>query len=187
MSDDIDKQGTRKPRERSSGIPSGIQIQVVSGLVTAVVRGGCKVRVDGKIVDCIVRSGDRFQNRYDLCAGDEVRLTCPSSGPCTLQSVLPRRSALSRVGPGRRDSEHAMAANVDIAVLVVTIVQPPLRIGLVDRFLIACKRGRVAAAICVNKADLLSAGGRYPEIADLEAYEGIGVPVVLCSAVTGQG
>ena len=33
MSDDIDKQGTRKPRERSSGIPSGIQIQVVSGLV----------------------------------------------------------------------------------------------------------------------------------------------------------
>jgi ribosome biogenesis GTPase len=183
VNDDLDKQGTCEPGQRSSGLPN----RVLTGLVTAVVRGGYKVRVGGRSVDCIARNGDRFQNNLNLCAGDEVQLTYTPSGPCILKSVLPRRSTLSRVDPSRRDCEHVIAANIDIAVLVVSIVQPPLRVRLVDRFLIACNRGGVAAAICVNKADLLGAEGSCAELADLKAYEDLGVRVIRCSAVTGQG
>jgi ribosome biogenesis GTPase len=80
--------------------------------------------------------------------------------------------------------EKVLAANVDVVVNVVSVASPPLRPGLIDRYLVAIQRGGAEALICVNKIDLLQ---DRRELNALDAYRAIGVPVILCSAATGAG
>ena len=70
---------------------------------------------------------------------------------------------------------------------VVSVKAPPLRPRLIDRFLIAIQRGGADAAICVNKIDLLAAGDRASELASLDPYRALGVPVIACSIKTDEG
>ena len=70
---------------------------------------------------------------------------------------------------------------------VVSVKAPPLRPRLIDRFLIAIQRGGAEAAICVNKIDLLDADDRARELASLDPYRALGVPVVACSIKTAEG
>ena len=158
-----------------------------TGLVTMVVRGGCKVRVDGQVVDCIARNASRSAGEPELAVGDEVTLMHPSGGLYLLESVLPRRTSLSKADPRRPDLEQVIAANIDLAVLVVTITEPSLRISLVDRFLVASRISGITPLICVNKIDLLRNEENSPELSCLLAYNEMGVEVVVCSVVTGRG
>jgi ribosome biogenesis GTPase / thiamine phosphate phosphatase len=49
-----------------------------------------------------------------------------------------------------------IAANVDLVVNVVSLKSPPLRPGLIDRYLIATAASGAAPLVCVNKIDLLA-------------------------------
>jgi ribosome biogenesis GTPase len=55
---------------------------------------------------------------------------------------------------------------------------------LIDRYLIAIENSRAAPLICVNKSDLLDQSGPPLEV---EIYRALSIPVLLCSAATGQG
>ncbi|HUJ13914.1 MAG TPA: ribosome small subunit-dependent GTPase A, partial [Thermoanaerobaculia bacterium] len=81
--------------------------------------------------------------------------------------------------------ERLIAANIDIAVNVVSVKAPPLRPRLIDRFLIAIQRGGAQPAVCVNKIDL--ADDRDAALQPLRVYEELGVPLVACSTKTGEG
>jgi ribosome biogenesis GTPase len=98
--------------------------------------------------------------------------------------ILPRRTALSRPDPGNPHHQRVLAANVDIVVNVVSLKDPPLRPGLIDRFLIAIEQSGADPLLCVNKCDLLES---EEDLAPLIPYQETGVPVVLCSATTGEG
>lgn len=182
---------TRKQSNRNGAKPHDkprlTQNQTAIGIVTMLVRGGCKVRVNGKIVDCIARDTGRPPGEPGLTVGDEVRLVRSGAGPYLLESILPRRTCLSKTDPRRPESEQPIATNIDLAILVVTIQEPPLKIRLVDRFLIAAKIGGVCPVICVNKIDLLRDEKSSPELASILAYRNLGVRVLICSAVTGRG
>jgi ribosome biogenesis GTPase len=71
-----------------------------------------------------------------------------------------------------------IAANIDLLVIVATLVDPPFRPGLVDRYLIAAAREGIQPLLCLNKWDL---GG------DLSAAETFAIPKLRCSAITGEG
>lgn len=160
---------------------------VATGLVTMVVRGGCKVRSGGQTLDCVVRNAGKPDGRQSLAVGDEVEFLQTSGGACVLKSVLPRRNALTKTDPEHPGSERAIASNIDLAVLVVSMAEPPLKIRLVDRFLVAARTGGVEPVLCVNKIDLLSDDDSSPELAAIRAYEDLGVPIILCSTVTERG
>jgi len=83
--------------------------------------------------------------------------------------------------------QRLIAANIDVVIHVVSVKAPPLRPRLIDRFLIAIQRGGAQAGICVNKIDLLEAGERARELAVLDPYRSLGVPVIACSIRTGEG
>src|SRR5205085_1244883 len=61
---------------------------------------------------------------------------------------------------------------------------PPLRTGLIDRYLIAAQNGAMEPIVVINKIDLLQEDS---ELEQLRAYEGTGVPVVLCSIKQRRG
>jgi ribosome biogenesis GTPase len=101
-----------------------------------------------------------------------------------VKRILPRRTFLSRPDPANPRLEKVVAANIDLVVVVVSIADPPLRPGLIDRYLIAIERGGAGAAICVNK---IETGDRASVEQVLQPYRSLPAPIVICSAHTGEG
>lgn len=141
------------------------------GLVTGIGPGVCRVYADGATLRCRTLPG--------LAVGDRVRFALGA-----VREILLRRTTLSRPDPHNPKVERVIAVNVDVVVNVVSVSSPPLRAGLIDRYLVAIQRGGAEPLICVNKIDLLQ---DRRELEALDVYRAIGVPVVLCSAATGAG
>ena len=121
---------------------------------------------------------------FQLAVGDEVAFTI-TEGPPRIEALLPRRSWICRPDPGNTHRDLTLAANVDVAVITVAVAEPPLRPGLIDRFLLALGSGGTKPAICVNKVDLV---GDTTEVDRVMApYAELQVPVFACSAAVGSG
>jgi ribosome biogenesis GTPase len=119
-----------------------------------------------------------------LVIGDRVLLSDRNE----VVGLLPRHSYLARLrGDSSRSSphafsEHVIAANVDTAVIVVSVKSPAFQSRLVDRYLILCQYGNVEPLICLNKCDLSS---ERPDV--LNWYKKIGIKVIETSADGGFG
>ncbi len=118
--------------------------------------------------------------------GDEVEVQYEDDEHTAgiITEVLPRRNYVVRQSPRKKHDLHLLAANVDQAVLVTTIIQPKIKLGFIDRFLLMTEPHNIPVVIVVNKEDLFGeeewemfGGLKY-------MYEDIGHRVVSCSAVT---
>jgi len=143
------------------------------GLVVETGLGYCDVLCARERVRC--------RTAADVATGDQVRFSAERR---RVEEVLPRRTVLSRSDPHNRRVERVIAANIDVVVNVVSLKDPPLRPGLIDRYLIAIGKSGAEALVCVNKIDLFE---NADEFAPLLPYEELGIPVIRCSATTGQG
>ena len=146
---------------------------VSRGLVAETGPGFCDVLSAGERVRC--------RTAGDVAIGDQVLF---SPDRRRIENVLPRRTSLSRADPHNPRLERVIAANVDIVVNVVSLKNPPLRPGLIDRYLIAIGKSGAEAVVCVNKIDLLAS---QEDLDPLRPYQDIGTHVILCSASTGVG
>lgn len=152
------------------------------GTVTAVHQG----RIEVDFAPARVAPRLLLDPAFRLVVGDEVAFEA-TDGPPRVVAILPRRTVLARPDPGNPHRELLLAANVDLAGIVVAVVDPPLRPGLIDRFLLALQRGGVAPVVCANKVDRLDEAGRGELAALTAVYAALGVPVVACSARLGIG
>jgi len=85
--------------------------------------------------------------------GDWVILEArPTEGSATIETVLPRRSKLSRKAAGR-DSEQVLAANVDIAFLV-SALDSDFSPRCIERYLAVALGGGVRPVVVLTKADV---------------------------------
>jgi ribosome biogenesis GTPase len=140
-------------------------------LVIGVGPGVCNVRTPTETRICRTKKG--------VVVGDRVTVD-----QHRVLSVLPRRTVLARTDPHNPRNERAIAANVDVVVIVASVQSPPLRTGLIDRYLIAVQNGAMEPVIVVNKIDLLKDDR---ELDELQAYRDIEAPLVLCSVKDGRG
>lgn len=150
-----------------------------AAVVINVASARCRVFRDGREFDCIVPPEIAARQKSALAVGDRVLLD--DTSPPRLREILPRRTLLSRPDPANPHRERLIAANIDVVVNVVSMKSPPLRPRLIDRFLIAIQRGGAQPMIVVNKADLGA------DLTPLRVYEELGVPLIACSAKTGEG
>ena len=157
-----------------------------SAIVISVSSGRCRVVFEGRDIDCLVPPEIAVRQKSVLAVGDRVRIE-NLEGVWTLTEVLPRKSVLARPDPLHAHRQRLIAANIDIVIHVVSVKAPPLRPRLIDRYLIAIERGGARAVICVNKIDLLDDQERATELAKLDTYRGLGVPVIACSTKSGEG
>lgn len=174
--------------EPPEGEPSGARLpgRVVSvrGLVAEVDDGS-------RLWPCTVRRVLRtrqIDERRPVVVGDRVEITVVEqrgrerSG--VIEAVLPRRGCLTRTY-GQRT--HTVAANVDQAVIVASLDEPPPKPHLIDRCIVAAHAGQITPVICLNKCDLDPPGADGRAGALLEVYEPLGYRCVVCSATAGQG
>ena len=156
------------------------------GTVIAVSAGACVVQAGGDSLDAVLPADLTRRQQSGLAVGDEVLLEPLGEGH-RMTAVLPRRSLLTRADPHDSRRSRAIAANVDIVVVVVAAKAPPLHPRLIDRYLVAVERSGARAVLVVNKVDLLDDGERRDVLARLRPYRGLDVPVIDCSAAGGGG
>ncbi|MCD8386336.1 MAG: ribosome small subunit-dependent GTPase A [Bacteroidales bacterium] len=146
----------------------------------------------GELVPCKVKGNFRIKGirtTNPVAVGDNVTIGAPGpDGVAYITKIAPRRNYIIRRASNLSKEAHIIAANLDQALLVVTLVHPTTSTTFVDRFLATAEAYSVPPIIAINKIDLLDdeEGQEYLE-AFAYLYRSIGYPVVLISARTGVG
>ena len=156
------------------------------GTVVAVSAGACVVQAGADLLRAVLPADLTRRQQSGIAVGDEVLLEPRGQGH-RVAAVLPRRSLLTRADPHDVRRSRAIAANVDVVVVVVAAKAPPLHPRLIDRYLVAVERSGARAVLAVNKADLLDASEQSAVLTQLRPYHALGLPVVTCSAASGEG
>lgn len=104
-----------------------------------------------------------------------------------ITEILPRTNYIVRQSPRKKHDLHLIAANVDQAILVTTIIQPSLKMGFIDRFLLMTEPHNIPVIIVINKSDLFQQE-EWEIYGGLKImYEDIGYRVTACSSYSGEG
>lgn len=129
---------------------------------------------------------DSDLNGYRLAVGD-IASTAEFEGRHRVVGLEPRRTKLARPDVGNENLERVIVANVDVVVIVVSVVTPPLHPRLIDRYLVAIQIGGAEPMIVVNKTDLMPEDELALELEKVAPYASLDVPILAVSNETGQG
>lgn len=100
-----------------------------------------------------------------------------------IADILPRKNYIIRQSVKKTGQKHILAANLDQAILVVTLVYPRTSAGFIDRFLVIAESFSVPQVLIFNKTDILNEE-QLLELKELVAlYESIGVKCLSISAI----
>ncbi len=122
-----------------------------------------------------------------VAVGDRVEVEPEQAGQGMIKNILPRRNYVVRQSPRRKHDLHLLAANIDQAVLIVTVVHPNLKPGFIDRFLLMTEPHEIPVVIVFNKGDLYDNEDVATFFAMKEVYEKIGYRVLATSVVDRKG
>ncbi|MCC2320771.1 ribosome small subunit-dependent GTPase A [Cellulomonas xiejunii] len=121
--------------------------------------------------------------RVPPTVGDVVDVEVDATGAWRATALHTRRTAVVRDSAGRTSLEQAVAANVDV-VLVVEHLDPEPDLGRVERLLTLAWRSGARPVVVLTKADLVpDADGMAAEVAQVA----IGVDMHVVSVVDGTG
>jgi ribosome biogenesis GTPase len=155
------------------------------GLVIKSTGSWYTVRKDGEYVACKLkgrlRNGE-FKSTSPVVAGDRVILERGTQGEWLIGDIEPRRNYLIRKSANLSKQSHIIAANVDMALLVVTLRMPETPMEFIDRFLVAAEAYRIPVCLIFNKMDLYT-GEETEKISQMgEVYRKIGYQTIETSA-----
>lgn len=147
----------------------------------------CQVEANGYSYRCRLRK--KLISAVDkqtspVVVGDLVQFSETSPGEGVIEGIQERKTKLSRIASWAPGKEHVVVANMDQVLIVVATKDPPLKAGIIDRYIIAAESGGLGAVICVNKIDLVD----EKEVSWVKnLYGGLGHLVLFTSAVQGIG
>ena len=146
---------------------------------------------DGRLFDCKVKGTFRLKgirSTNPVAVGDMVTITpSPDGQTALIEDIEDRRNYIIRKASNLSKQSHIIAANVDMAALVVTIAHPETSTTFIDRFLASAEAYRVPVLLIFNKTDLYVEDelGQMNELVAL--YRNIGYACLTCSAEKGNG
>ncbi len=118
--------------------------------------------------------------------GDYVNFHMNDDGDSVIEQIIPRKSVISRKSVGRSFSEHVLAANIDI-MLILTALDDTFSVRRIERFLVLAKSGGgVKPVILLSKADQCDPIRLAMHLIEAEEIAG-GVQVIEFSSITGSG
>ncbi|MFD9033958.1 ribosome small subunit-dependent GTPase A [Streptomyces sp. NPDC059567] len=158
---------------------------LLPGRVLRVDRGQCDVVTPVGIV----RADTEFVVPHDplkvVCTGDWVAVDA-AGDPQYVRTLLPRRTAFARSTSSKRSEGQILAANVDHAIITVSLAVE-LDLGRVERFLALAWESGAQPLVVLSKADLVpDPVGLSYLVEDVESVAP-GVQVVPVSSQTGEG
>ncbi|MEE0996905.1 MAG: ribosome small subunit-dependent GTPase A [Paludibacteraceae bacterium] len=145
---------------------------------------------DGEIVNCRIKGKFRIQgikSTNPVAVGDYVTFSVTPEGEGLISEIAERKNYVVRRPANLSKQRHIIAANVDQALLIVTVNYPETSTTFIDRFLATCEAYRVPAKIIINKKDLYSEEELEYMHNLMFLYEQIGYQCFAVSALTGDG
>ena len=142
---------------------------------------------DGTTAECHVKGNFRIRgirSTNPVAIGDYVEVTTLDDGTHWITEVHDRKNYIVRRSTNLSYASHILAANVDMAALIVTLRHPETSTTFIDRFLATCEAYRVPACLIFNKVDLLSEDELQELSALRHVYESLGYPTYAISALT---
>jgi len=130
-----------------------------SGIVIKSVGSRYKVlSASGSTIDCILRGKLRvkdIETTNPVAVGDNVLVDVAKDNKTgIITEILDRKNYILRKASNLSRQSQIIAANLDQAILMVTIILPQTPVEFIDRFLITSEAYRIPAKIIFNKTDL---------------------------------
>ena len=139
---------------------------------------------DQRMVQCRLRGKLKLKDakmNNPVAVGDRVEYELEAEEKGIISEILPRDNYLIRQSVHKSAHGHILAANLDQAVLVVTLVFPRTSLGFMDRFLVAAESFRIPSVLVFNKTDLLEPEGMAHQAALTRLYESLGYACIQTS------
>ena len=142
-----------------------------------------------EVVRCRIRGRLRLKgvrSTNPVVVGDHVLLAEDARGEWSIEDIEPRRNYVIRRASNLSKESHIIAANIDRALLVVTLHSPATPVEFVDRFLVTCEAYKIPVTILLAKCDMeeLTEGANQ---AFTDIYSSAGYRVLQVSALRGDG
>ena len=162
----------------------------MKGLVVKNTGSWYTVRLDdGRLLDCKVKGNFRLRgirSTNPVAVGDRVMVVPNQEGTAFITEIEDRRNYIIRKSINLSKQSHIIAANVDQALLVVTVTSPQTSTTFIDRFLASAEAYRVPVVLVFNKTDLLDADAQHYQQMLITLYETVGYECRPISAETGD-
>ena len=164
---------------------------MLKGLVVKNTGSWYTVRTDdGQLIESKVKGNFRLKgirSTNPVAVGDRVSLVTNPEGTALITEIEDRRNYIIRKSINLSKQSHILAANVDQALLVITVSRPETSTTFIDRFLASAEAYRVPVILIFNKTDLLDDDERHYQEALIHLYETVGYRCMAISAETGDG
>lgn len=163
--------------------------QHLEGTVISSTGSWYEVATEQGTLNCRIRGRLRLKgvrSTNPVVVGDRVVVE-PDGDSSAIVDIIPRRNYVIRRASNLSKESHIIAANVDHALLLVTLHSPATPREFVDRFLVTCEAYKVSVTILLGKADLLE-GEHQAEAEEFEAvYRDAGYDIIRLSSTEGRG
>lgn len=172
---------------------------LVHGRVLSIESQGITVSVEGQLFNCTLRGllkKENTQLKNLVTVGDFVWIDQLNDHEGQIADIDERKTILSRADNLSRRKEQLIASNIDQVLITTSVVSPPLKPFLIDRYIIAAYKGGMDPIIIINKIDLLESKNEESELVRSEKeiyqelisiYQKAGIPAVCTSISTGEG
>ena len=169
-----------------------IKYSLQTGLVIRNTGSWYTVRTDdgGQLIDCKIKGNFRLKgirSTNPVAVGDRVTVVPNQEGTAFITAIEDRRNYIIRKASNLSKQSHIIAANVDQAMLVVTVNYPQTSTTFIDRFLASAEAYRVPVILVFNKVDMLDEDElRFLDMM-VNLYETVGYECHKISAQEGDG
>lgn len=145
---------------------------------------------DGRLIDCKIKGNFRLKgikSTNPIAVGDNVDIDINNEGTAFITRIEDRKNYIVRKSSNLSKQSHILAANIDQAMLVITIAYPETSTVFIDRFLATAEAYRIPVVIVINKIDRYDESDLSYTDAITALYESIGYPCYKISAKSGIG
>ena len=124
-----------------------------------------------------------------IAVGDYVNFEVENEGENfgIIHEIVPRENYVIRRSVHKTAHAHLIAANVDQAILICTLVFPRTSLGFIDRFLVAIESFRIPGVLVFNKQDLLNDEMKEFQAELMDLYTSLGYRCLATTALSDLG
>lgn len=122
-----------------------------------------------------------------VVVGDRVVMDSHNDGTAFITDIEERRNYIVRKASNLSKHSHILAANIDLALLCITIRYPETTTVFIDRFLVTAEAYSVPVTLLFNKSDLYDEEEMAYLNGMMHLYRTIGYHCMKSSFVTGEG
>lgn len=161
------------------------------GLVTKSTGSWYRVETaQGTLIDCRLKGKFRskgIKSTNPVAVGDHVQIEAKDdNNSYVIENILPRKNYIIRKATKLSKQSHIIAANIDQAILVVTISHPRTSTGFIDRFLTTAEAYHIPSILIFNKLDLYHAKSMQKLQEYVSIYTRASYQCIMVSAKTGE-